>query len=182
MAVKKKKQPVKKEPGWINKKDIAATFEISVVGFDKWEVEPVAKIGRETFYLASHVAANRTEKQTRALKSKIERLEGSGGDEESLDPQKEKTLLDREKRIGQELTNDKNRGDSFPTKLAGYVMSTICSEMVAVLESLPAKLKRVMPKMTATQMTLIKKEIAKCRNSAADVEEKLDDIIEQYNN
>ena len=41
--------------GFLNKKDMAKSIGISVQAFDRWGIEPVAKIGREVFFTVRDV-------------------------------------------------------------------------------------------------------------------------------
>jgi Phage DNA packaging protein Nu1. len=50
-----------------------------------------------------------------------------------------------------------------------WALSSICSQIGAALETLPAKLKRRLPQLNAADIELIRKEIAKARNAAAAV-------------
>lgn len=55
----------KKQPGWLNKKDMAASLHVSVQAFDKWGVSPVEKIGREAFFDMRSVLENRMNAMSR---------------------------------------------------------------------------------------------------------------------
>lgn len=174
----RKNKPVRPEKHWLNRKSMAKSLGITGQGFDQWKVKPIAKIGREKFYTAGDVLANRLAHHLGKMQAKFEAVEYEEG--ESLSPVKEKAMLDREKRIGQELLNDKMKGDVFPVVAAEFVFSKMGAEIAAILESLPAKIKRLMPKMTATQINVVKKEIAKARNSAVDINDKFDDFLEEH--
>jgi hypothetical protein len=39
---------ITQQPGWLNKSRMAASLGISVQAFDKWGVQPVERIGRES--------------------------------------------------------------------------------------------------------------------------------------
>lgn len=58
-------------------------------------------------------------------------------------------------------------GETAPIAALEWALSSICSQIGAVLETLPAKLKRHLPQLTAADLHLIQTEIAKCRNAAA---------------
>jgi phage terminase Nu1 subunit (DNA packaging protein) len=170
------------EKHWLNRKDMAASLGISGAAFDKWKVQPIARIGREAFFTVEDVLANRINHKTAQLQAKISELETEDDGEENgkINPLLEKARLDREKRIGQELTNDLAKGNLFPITAAEHVFSRVGVEMASILESLPAKMKRIMPKMSATQLNEVKKEIAKARNSCVGVADRLDEFIEEH--
>gem|GEM_PF-7000363 len=48
-----------RQPHWLNKTDMAKSLGLSQSAFAKRAVEPVAKIGRETFFTVRSVIANR---------------------------------------------------------------------------------------------------------------------------
>lgn len=50
---------ITRQPHWLNKSRMAASLGISTQAFDKWGVEPVARIGREAFYDVRSVLENR---------------------------------------------------------------------------------------------------------------------------
>nr|WP_132773025.1 DNA-packaging protein [Pseudomonas aeruginosa] len=60
-------EDLQKKRGWLNKSEMAASLGISPQAFDKWGVEPAAKIGREVFYTAQAVLQNRLPFATFAL-------------------------------------------------------------------------------------------------------------------
>ena len=95
-------------------------------------------------------------------------------------PIEEKMLLDRSRRVGQELQNEVKRGNLFPTVAGQYVISRMGVEIAAILETLPAKITRRAPKMTASQLDNIREEISKARNIAADVHERFDEFLEEH--
>lgn len=60
-------------------------------------------------------------------------------------------------------------GESAPIVALEWALSSACSQIAAVLETIPAKLKRRLPQLTTADLDIIRKEIAKARNSAAAV-------------
>lgn len=60
-------------------------------------------------------------------------------------------------------------GQLAPISVLEWALSSICSQIGATLETLPAKLKRRLPQLNAADLEIIRKEIAKTRNSAAAV-------------
>ena len=155
-------------------------LQISGTAFDKWKLQHVGKIGRHRYWTIAQVISYRVAREQLKYQARLDDMIQAGSDGDDLNPVIEKAKLDREKRIGQELANDEKMGNVFPTAAAGFVWAKAGAEMSAVLESLPAKLKRSMPKMTATQLNVIKKEIAKACNTAADVADKFDEFLEEY--
>ena len=58
-------------------------------------------------------------------------------------------------------------GQLAPISALEWALTSVCGQIAGILESLPAKLKRRMPQLTAADVHLIQTEIAKARNAAA---------------
>lgn len=95
---------------------------------------------------------------------------GQGSDGEAIDLLDEKARLTREQADQVALKNAHMRGELAPIELVGWTISKACAQMAAILETIPAKLKRAMPSLGAAEMEIIKKEIVKVQNLAADAE------------
>ena len=155
---------------------MAASCGVSVQAFDQWNVEPVAKIGRYVYYKASDVIANRLAKQMLRL------AQDAGGREDgpdALEAEREKTLLTREQRIGQELKNAQTRRELAPVQVIEWTLSRIGSQISAIFDSIPLKVKKLMPKLSASEIELIKREVVKAQNAAARVTVDLDEYYDR---
>ena len=53
----------RREPHWLNKKQMAAARRITPQAFDQWGVKPVAKVGRETFFEVADVVQAARQRQ-----------------------------------------------------------------------------------------------------------------------
>lgn len=165
----------------LNRKDTASFFGITPEGFDKWRVQPRKKAGRERMYSGIDVLKNRKEAQTRAdQKLTASSKPADLGVFDQGIPIVEKMLLDKSKRIGQELQNEIKLGNLIPTELARYVLAKVGAEIGAILDGLPSLIKRRAPKLTGTVTNQIKTEIVRTRNIAAEVHERVDEFIEEY--
>ena len=58
-------------------------------------------------------------------------------------------------------------GETAPIAALEWALTSVCAQIGAVLETLPAKLKRHLPQLTAADLHLVQTEIARCRNAAA---------------
>lgn len=123
-ASKGASKPQKPQPGWLNKQDMAASCGISLTGFDKWAIEPVAKIGRNTYYRVVDVLDNRKARwsATLAVKQAAEQVPELPS---VIEAEREKMLLTREQRIGQELKNAQTRRELAPVKLLEWVIGKV---------------------------------------------------------
>lgn len=167
-----------KQRGWLNKSEMAASLGISVQAFDKWGVKPVERIGREAFYECRSVLDNRI--------ARAEEKRQAASSEDDLDPQAEAKLLQERLRLtaaqaeGQELKNDITRRRSVPTEFATFVMSKIAAEIASILDTLPLTLKRRHPDLEVRHIESIQRELAKARNRAAELDERLPGLLNEY--
>ncbi len=69
-------------------------------------------------------------------------------------------------------------GNLAPIAVLEWALSSACAQIGATLETLPAKLKRRLPQLNAADLEIIRKEIAKARNTAAAIRLDLGDSDE----
>ena len=72
------------------------------------------------------------------------------------------------------LKEQETLGQLAPITALEWALSTVCSQISATLETIPAKLKRRLPQLTAADVDIVRKEIAKARNAAANIRIDLD--------
>jgi phage terminase Nu1 subunit (DNA packaging protein) len=72
-------------------------------------------------------------------------------------------------------------GELAPINVLEWALASVCAQIGAILETLPAKLKRRLPQLNAADLEIIRKEIAKTRNVAAAVRLDLADPDESAN-
>lgn len=165
MPRKKANDKPTKKPGWLNKKEMAASLGISPQAFTQWGVEPVAKIGRETFYTVQCVLKNREEK----IQFEQEQQDNLGVlvDPAELEFQRfRKTKAEADKI---ELANEVTRKAQGPVDLIEWGLANISEQVASVLDAIPAKIKKRVPHLKASEITIIENEITKCRNAASKV-------------
>lgn len=172
-----KKAP-KPQPGWLNKQDMAASCGLSLTGFDKWGIEPVAKIGRNTYYRVEDVLSNRKIKwmEAQAVRGAAEQTPEIPS---VVEAEREKMLLTREQRIGQELKNAQTRRELAEVAVIAWVVSQLGAKISAHLEAVPQHLKRLHPALPARAIEDVKREIVKAQNMAARVTVDLDEYYER---
>ncbi len=172
-----KSEPTKQR-GWLNKSEMSASLGISVQAFDKWRVEPVARIGREAFFTAHAVVENR-------LCLHSEKHQPADPDAE-LDPLAEARLVQERLRLtsaqaeGQELKNEVTKRKSVPTGFATFVLSRVAAEISSILDTLPLTLKRRHPDLEVRHIESVQRELAKARNRAATLDERLPGLMDEY--
>lgn len=93
--------------------------------------------------------------------------------------------LDRERALNlqadtalKRLKEQELLGNLAPIAVLEWALSSACAQIGATLETLPAKLKRRLPQLNAADLEIIRKEIAKARNTAAAIRLDLSDSDE----
>lgn len=169
------KSEPKKQRGWLNKSEMAASLGISVQAFDKWGVEPVERIGREAFYDCRSVVSNR-----------LSRAEEKHQPDDDFDADTAKRLEQERLRLtaaqaeGQELKNDITKRKSVPTEFATFVLSRLAAEIGSLLDTLPLTLKRRHPDLEVRHIESVQRELAKARNRAATLDDRLPGLLNEY--
>ena len=179
----------RRQPSWLNKKEMAGSIGISVQAFGNWGLQPVAKIGRETFYTVDNVIDYCL---ARELKKIGEHNNVAGQDFEEQLSKPELSLsarLDILKVIKVELENHRLElqnavleGRSLPAWAVTEVLSKILSRAGEIFDGLALKVKRKHPKLDVRVIELIKAETIKAMNEVASVEEYIDELIENVVN
>lgn len=176
---KAKAEPATQQPGWINQKDLALSCGVSVRTLRNWDLEPVAKIGRDTFYTVADVIENRLaahqQKEGKHRKFDVDEL----GLEGIIDPvERLKAERMQEEIIQLRLRNAVLEGRSLPAWAVTEVLTRILSVAVSVFETLPLDIKRRYPDLDSSIITMLEERIAKTRNEAATVAQQLQDILD----
>jgi phage terminase Nu1 subunit (DNA packaging protein) len=167
----------KVEPHWLNKGQMAKALGISVQAFDKWEVQPVARRHKygEAFYSVGDVvefAEERARAQERKRWEKYVSDEVSLTDFNPVEVEAKQLLADlrltEAKAEGQELRNQVAQRLQAPVEMVTWALAQIGAQISAALDPLPSKIKHRLPELTTAEVHLIKEEVAKCKNIAAE--------------
>jgi len=169
------KSEPKKQRGWLNKSEMAASLGISVQAFDKWGVEPVERIGREAFYDCRAVLDNRLAR----AEEKHQPISDEDADTAKRLEQ-ERLRLTAAQAEGQELKNDITKRKSVPTEFATFVLSRLAAEIGSLLDTLPLTLKRRHPDLEVRHIESVQRELAKARNRAATLDDRLPGLLNEY--
>lgn len=156
----------------LNKKTMAESCGISVQAFDKWGVKPRKKDGRQQLFAVADVIENRVENE---LKKNNNRVNHGG---EVIDVEYEKAKLTQQQRITQEIKNEILEAKAIPVEAARDVLAKILSQVGATLDALPPNIKRRHPEIDQRIIDLIKSELIKHQNEAANLDNYLDDILD----
>ena len=156
---KKVEKVVDIEPYWLNKKHMAASNRISTVAFDKWDVPQVAKIGRQAFYTVDDVVKNRVDNAAPK--------ESKSTNPDAIDYDKERARLTKEQADAQELKNAVMRRELAPIELLEFALAEMSSVVSAIFESIPLKVKKRVPHLTASEVSIISREVIRAQNAAS---------------
>lgn len=173
------KNEPQKQRGWLNKGEMAASLGISPQAFDKWGVQPIARIGREAFFTVQSVVENRLAAAERKHQPDSEGAEG-------IDPFAEMKLTQERLRLTaaqadhQEQKNEVARRRLVPVDFATYALARVASQIGSLLDTVPLKLRRKHPELDVRHIESLQREIATARNTAADLGENLPEMLDEY--
>lgn len=78
------------------------------------------------------------------------------------------------------LKNAQLRRELAPLPVITYVLNKIAAQIGPLLDSIPAKVKARLPRITAAELEIIKREIIKSQNAAARVSVELDEYLSDH--
>lgn len=169
----------KPEPHWLNRKNMAASLGISVQAFDKWGIEPVARIGRSVYFDCRTVLNSR-------LAQAEAKQQSAQPDGEDVDPMldykrdQEEYRLTKARREAQELKNDRDARRVVPVEFAIFSLSRVVADVASQLDTLPMTMKRRHPDLEARHLDSLTREITRARNTAAGAADKMPAILDEY--
>lgn len=176
MRQKKAAAKPKRQPYWLTHEGMAKACGISPQAFRQWGVQSVAKIGRNAFYLVSDVVKNRLQNQA----AKQQQAAPPATDVELTRSEREEKLrLTKAQAEGQELKNAQLRKELAPVDVIEWVIGKAGGQISAILDALPSRLKKRNPKLTASNIENIRREIVKAQNAAAQMTVDLDEYYER---
>lgn len=172
----------KPEPHWLNRKDMAASLGISVQAFDKWGIEPVARMGRSVYFDCRSVLSARLE----LAEARHQSSQPVGADDEEIDPMlsyrqdQEDYRLTKARRESQEIKNDRELARLVPVEFAIFSLSRVSAEIASVLDTLPLTMKRMHPDLEPRHLNSLLMEATRARNTAAMVGDKMPEILDEF--
>ncbi|OCH31826.1 DNA-packaging protein [Aliivibrio fischeri] len=172
------KNALRPEPHWLNKSAMAASLGISVQAFDKWGVEPIAKVGRSVYYTVANVVHNRVSHEIEKYQPRIHESQPDEVDGKSMDH--ERLRLTSAQADGQELKNAKDRREVIETDFNIFCLSKISSEVASILDTVPLSFKRRFPELEAKHIEHLRRDLVKAQNIAADLDSRIPDYLDEY--
>lgn len=167
---------ITRQPYWLNKKRMAESLGISVQAFDKWDVQPVQRIGREAFYDVKTVLENRLQHQSG-------KQQLGEADKDPLIEYKtavERLRLTREQADAQAMRNEVKRRNLVPVEFVTFALSRITSLIGSTLDTVHTKVKRKHPDIETRHLEAVQREVAVTRNEAARLNERLPEILNEF--
>lgn len=173
------KNETTKQRGWLNKSEMASSLGISPQAFDKWRVEPIARIGREAFYTVQDVVQNRIENAAR--KQQPEAVDGHG-----IDPLIEYKLAQERLRLtsaqadAQEKKNQVSDKLLVPVPFATFALAKIAAQIGSKLETVGKTVSRRHPDIDPRILETFEREVALARNICAHFGDELPEALDEY--
>lgn len=167
---------IKKQPHWLNHKQMSQALGISPVAFREWGVQSVAKIGSNVYYEVGDVLRNRLQHQAAKHQAQPEQATDK---ELARAEREEKLRLTKAQAEGQEIKNAQLRKELAPVAVIEWVIAKAGGQISAILDALPLQLKKRNPKLTAANIETIRREIVKVQNAAAQMTVDLDEYYER---
>ena len=151
---------------------MAASCNKSLSAFQKWRVEPIAKISPNVFYTVADVLANRLENQAA-------RLQKRDSAELVQAEREEKLRLTKLQADGQEIRNQQLRRELAPVAFMEWALGKAAGQISAIFDSIPARVKKHNPKLTASNIEMIRRDVLKAQNAVAYMAVDLDEYCER---
>ncbi len=167
-------KPEQKEPLLLNKTDLCKSLNISGTAFDKWQVEPYKKEGRQTFFTVADVVANRVAHE----RQKYVKLDPDEDVENTIDYQRFR--LTKAQAYGQELKNEKESKKSIDTEFGTFALIKIVAQIAPQLDKIPHEIKKKNPEIEQHILDLIKSIVIKNQNVVANFADDIEDLLDEY--
>ena len=167
---------ITRQPYWLNKKRMAESLGISVQAFDKWGVEPVARISREAFYDTRSVLDNRLQHQSGKQQLGAEEIDPLIGYKIDL----ERWRLTKEQADTQARKNRIGDKELVPVGFMTFALARLSALLASTLDTIPKNIKRKHPDLEIRHMEAVEREIAVTRNEAAGLAETIPELLDEY--
>lgn len=167
---------ITRQPFWLNKKSMADSLGISTQAFDKWDVKPVAKIGRESFYDVRSVIDNRLKHQGGKQQPGSEIVDPLIGYKIDC----ERLRLTREQADAQARKNKVGDKELVPVGFMIFALSSLSAQLASTLNTIPKSVKRKHPDIAVRHLDAVETEIAVTRNAAVGLADRIPELLDEY--
>lgn len=167
---------ITRQPYWLNRTRMAESLGISVQAFDKWGVQPVARIGRESFYDVRSVLNNRIENQKGKQQPGHEDVDPMLAYKHEL----EKYRLTKEQADSWARKNRIGEKEVVPVGFMTFALVKLSALLASTFDTIPKNIKRKHPDFEIRHMEAVEREISVTRNEAAGLAEKIPEFLDEY--
>ena len=94
-------------------------------------------------------------------------IDDSEIDQQVYSYEKERARKEKEGADKLGMENAQRRKELFPLEVLGNALENVVAQICAILDSIPVNIKRKIPELTASDIDIVKREIAKARNIAS---------------
>ncbi len=164
---------------------MAKSIGLSVQAFDKWGIDPVAKVGRQVFFSVDDVidfVVARAEKKNGGNNNLLGKSFEEAMAMTDMDYLQRAELLKVEKVALEtqrmKLQNAVLEGRSIPAWAVTEVLSKILARTGEIFDSLALKIQRKHPNIDKRVVELVKNEVIKAQNEAAHLGDYTEEIID----
>lgn len=169
-------QNITRQPYWLNKTRMAASLGISVQAFDKWRVEPVARIGKEAFYDTRAVLDNRLKNQSGKQQPDMDGVDPMLAYKHEL----ERYRLTKEQADSWARKNRIGEKEVVPVGFMTFALVKLAALLASTFDTIPKNLKRKHPDFEIRHMEAVEREISVTRNEAAGLAETIPELLDEY--
>ncbi|NKI17427.1 DNA-packaging protein [Spongiibacter sp. KMU-166] len=168
-------------PGTISKRVILEALTITPQALGKWGLRPAGRVGREVFYNLEDFCRIWVEKRgATEIDRNLDDEDRESARQVTQGRLEEEYKLTKARRIAQELKNEEKEGRLISTDFATFALSRIAAQIATILDTLPLSMRRAHPDLEPRHIDALTREIAKARNTAAQVDELLPELVEEY--
>lgn len=165
--------------GLLNRATCAASLGLSLPAFDAIGAQPNERRGRELLFTMRAITDRLIERE----RARWERERPAPAEPESDTDlarleREEKLRLTKAQADGQEIKNAQQRRELAPIKVIEWVLGRVGGEISALLDALPMQMKKRNPKLTAADIEVVKRDIARAMNAAARITVDLDEYLD----
>lgn len=167
---------ITRQPYWLNKKNMADSLGISTQAFDKWGVEAIAKIGRESFYDVRTVLDNRLKHQGVKQQPGLDEVDPLIGYKIDL----ERLRLTKEQADAQARKNKVGDKELVPVGFMVFALASLSAQLASTLNTVHKNVKRKHPDISVRHLEAVETEIAVTRNAAAGLADRIPGLLDEY--
>jgi phage terminase Nu1 subunit (DNA packaging protein) len=167
---------ITRQPYWLNKKSMADSLGISTQAFDKWGVEAIAKIGRESFYDVRTVLDNRLKHQGVKQQPGLDEVDPLIGYKIEV----ERLRLTKEQADAMARKNKVGEKELVPVGFMVFALASLSAQLASTLNTVHKNVKRKHPDISVRHLEAVETEIAVTRNAAAGLADRIPELLDEY--